>query len=236
MPFLVAERRRQPEWMDQPELDAQRHEHALRGLARINSWSGSGGVFWRRLRALSEAVSDRPLRVLDLASGAGDGVIRLWCRAKQAGISLHIDGCDRSSTAIDHARRAAQSCHADVHFFSCDVLHDPLPEVYDVLLNSLFLHHLDEAEAVAFLRRAAAVARRALLITDLLRSPVGLFLAYAATRILTRSPVVHFDGPISVRGAFTLIELRSLAGRAGLAHATVTRQLPCHMLLSWNKS
>jgi hypothetical protein len=236
MPFPVAERHRQPEWMDQPDLDAQRHEHALRGLARINFWSGGGRVFWRKLRALSEVVLDRPLRVLDLASGAGDGVIRLWRRAKQAGIPLHIDGCDRSSTAIDHAGRAARSCQADVRFFSCDVLHDPLPEDYDVLLNSLFLHHLDEAEATAFLRRAASVARRALLISDLHRSPVGLFLAFAATRILTRSPVVHFDGPISVRGAFTLAELRSLAGRAGLANATVTRHLPCHMLLSWNKS
>jgi nucleotide-binding universal stress UspA family protein len=236
MPFLVAERRRQPEWMDQPDLDAQHHEHALRGLARINSWSGGGRVFWRRLRVLSDFVSHRPLRVLDLASGAGDGVIRLWRRAKQAGIALQIDGCDRSPIAIDHARQAARSRNAEVKFFSCDVLRDPLPEDYDVLLNSLFLHHLDEAEARAFLRRAASVARRALLISDLLRSAVGLFLAYAATRILTRSPVVHFDGPVSVRGAFTLAELRSLAGRAGLASATVTRHLPCHMLLSWNKS
>jgi 2-polyprenyl-3-methyl-5-hydroxy-6-metoxy-1,4-benzoquinol methylase len=236
MPFLVGERRRQPEWMDQPDLDAQRHEHALRGLARINSWSGGGRIFWPRVRELSELVSDRPLRVLDLASGAGDGVIRLWRRAKQAGLSLQIDGCDRSPTAIDHARRAAQSCHAEVDFFARDVLHDPLPEGYDVLLNSLFLHHLVEAEAIKFLRLAASVARRALLISDLRRGPVGLFLAFAATRLLTRSPVVHFDGPISVRAAFTPVEMRSLAGRAGLANAIVTRHLPCHMLLSWNKS
>ncbi|HEY1860750.1 MAG TPA: methyltransferase domain-containing protein [Gemmataceae bacterium] len=236
MPFLVAERRRQPEWMDQPDLDAQRHEQALQGLARINSWSGGGRVFWPKLRALAHVVADRPLRVLDLACGGGDGVIRLWRHAMQAGISLHIEGCDRSSTAIDHARRAAQSCDADVSFFSCDVLHDSLPEDYDVVLNSLFLHHLDEAEAVTFLRRAASVARRAFLISDLLRSPVGLVLAYAATRILTRSPVVHFDGPASVRGAFTLVELRSLARRAGLANATVTRHLPCHMFLSWNQT
>jgi SAM-dependent methyltransferase len=236
MPFFIAERRRRPEWMDEPNLDAHCHELALEGLARINSWSGATRLFWPRLKALCKASPNSPLRVLDLASGAGDAVIRLRQRAKGAGLPLQIDGCDRSPTAIAYARKAAESRKADVRFFHCDVLHDPLPRDYDVVINSLFLHHLDDANVVKFLSRAAAVASRALVITDLVRSRLGLFLAFAATRVLTRSPVVHVDGPLSVQGAFRLAEIRELATRAGLSGASLTRHWPCHMLLSWTKS
>jgi hypothetical protein len=236
MPFCVAERRRQPEWMDQPDLDLQQHEHALRGLARINAWSGAYRVFWKHLKALCRTHPDRPLRVLDLASGAGDGAIRLWQRANCAGLPLQIDGCDRSPTAIAYAQRCAESRSAGVHFFQCDVLHDALPTDYDVLINSLFLHHLDESDALKFLRRAADVSGRALMLSDLVRSRLGLILAYAATRVFTRSPVVHFDGPISVRGAFSVAQLQEVAARAGLESASVVRQWPCHMFLSWTKS
>jgi SAM-dependent methyltransferase len=221
--------------MDQPDLDAGRHEEALRGLERINFWGGASRVFWPRLHALARTQGQRALRVLDLASGAGDGVIRLWQRAQRARLPMEIDGCDRSAIAIEHARRSAETRHAGVRFFSCDVLQDSLPGGYDVVLNSLFLHHLDEGDAVTFLRRAAGAAGRALLVSDLVRGPVGLVLAYLATRVLSRSPVVHYDGPVSIEGAFSPGELRGLASRAGLSGAEVTRHWPCHMLLSWNR-
>ena len=38
---------------------------------------------------------------------------------------------------------------------------------------SLFLHHLDEADAASFLRKAADATDRILLINDLVRGPVG---------------------------------------------------------------
>jgi 2-polyprenyl-3-methyl-5-hydroxy-6-metoxy-1,4-benzoquinol methylase len=151
-------------------------------------------------------------------------------------LSLQIDGCDRSPTAVAYAQKTAESRRASVRFFQCDVFRDPLPNDYDVLINSLFLHHLDETEVVTFLSRGAAAAGRALVISDLVRSRFGLFLTIAATRVLTRSPVVHLDGPISVRGAFNLAEIQELAARAGLSGASVTRHWPCHLLLSWTKS
>jgi SAM-dependent methyltransferase len=235
MPFRVAERRRQPELMDQPDLDPKSHEHALRGLERINFWSGASGMFWPRLRGVARALSPRPVRVLDLACGAGDVATRLWWKAQRAGLAVQIDGCDRSPTALDHARRRAAGRGADIRFFRCDLLNDALPEVYDVLMNSLFLHHLDEAEAEAFLRRAAGVAGRLLMVSDLVRGPFGMVLAYAGTRLLTRSPIVHVDGPLSVAAAFSPQEMRHMAENAGLQGATVTRHWPCRMLLTWNK-
>jgi SAM-dependent methyltransferase len=236
MPLRVAERRRQPELMDQPNLDPQSHEHALRGLERINFWSGACRVFWPGLWNVARTSPHRAVRVLDLACGAGDTAMRIMRKAQRAGLVMHIDGCDRSPTALEHARRRAADRSADTRFFLCDVLHDALPEGYDVLINSLFLHHLDEAEAEAFLRRAAGVAGRLFMVSDLVRASWGMVLAYAGTRLLTRSPIVHTDGPLSVAAAFFPDELRRLAESAGLHGASITRHWPCRMLLTWTKT
>ena len=101
-------RLQQPEMMDQPTLDPTRHIQALRGLERINYLSGCAGSYWPAIREAAGAASGKPLRVLDVATGAGDVPLRLWHRAKRAGLNVEIEGCDRSSVAVEHARRRAR--------------------------------------------------------------------------------------------------------------------------------
>lgn len=231
----VAQRRRRPEIMDQPDLAPARHFQALRGLERINRWSGSARLLWRPILAHAAKHSALPTRLLDVATGGGDIPIRLWNYARRAGLPLEIAGCDRSPYAVDYARRRAQACGADVHFFAWDVLHNGLPGLYDIVTSSLFLHHLEEAQAVALLQSMAEAAQQLLLINDLVRSGAGYALAYLGTRFLSASDVVHTDGPRSVEGAFTVEELRALAQKAGLEGARVTRYWPCRMLLEWER-
>jgi predicted nicotinamide N-methyase len=237
MPLLpsLSQRRLQPEVMDQPGLDPRRHRQALRGLGRINFWSGSAGILWRPLAALARAAAPRPLRVLDLATGGGDVPIRLWRKARRAGVPLEVAGCDVSPVAVVYAAEQARARGADVHFFVADALTGELPAGYDVLTCSLFLHHLEEARAVALLRRMADAAGRLVLVNDLVRSRAGLLLARVGTRLLSLSPVVHVDGPRSVEGAFTVGEASALAERAGLHGATVEKCWPCRFLLSWRR-
>jgi hypothetical protein len=122
-----------------------------------------------------------------------------------------------------------------VRFFIHDAVNGPLPTGYDALTCSLFLHHLDEGEAVDLLRRMAAAAGRLVLVNDLARGAAGWLLAQAAARLLTRSDVVHTDGPRSVAAAFTPAEARTLAERAGLSGATVRRRWPFRWLLTWER-
>jgi SAM-dependent methyltransferase len=232
---FLSQRRRRPEVMDQPGLSPPRHARALRGLARINFWSGSAGILWRPLADLSRRAGSGRLRVLDLATGGGDVPIRLWRRARRAGLSWEVEGCDLSPVAVEHARAGAARAGAEVRFFVHDALHGPALTGYDAVLSSLFLHHLDEEQAVAFLRRMAGAAGRLVLVNDLARSWTGLALAHLGTRLLTTSSVVHTDGPRSVAGAFTPAEALTLAERAGLTGATVSRHWPCRYLLEWRR-
>ena len=233
--YGLRQRRREPEIMDRDDLDEALHVQALRGLERINRWSGSARILWPSIRACAAAAGSRPLRVLDVATGAGDVPIRLWHRARRAGVPLQIDGCDRSPRAVAHAARRAAEAGAEIRFFAWDARSGPPPELYDVVTCSLFLHHLDEEEAVAMLRRLGAAARRLVLVNDLRRGAAGMVFAYLGTRLLSASPVVHADGPRSVAAAFTCAEARALARRAGLDGAVVRRRWPCRFLLRWER-
>ncbi len=235
MPFLpdVTRRRLRPEVMDQPDLDAQAHRAALDGLARVNLLSRSADLLWPSLAAL--AREGGPLRVLDVATGGGDVPVRLWHMARRAGLPMTFDACDRSEVALDHAARHAAARGADVRFFRADALGAALPKGYDVVMCSLFLHHLPESDAVTFLSRMKEAAARLVLVNDLERGRLGLLLALVGTWLLSRSPVVHVDGPRSVEGAFTVAEVNEMAERAGLHRATVVRRWPCRYLMTWRR-
>ncbi len=221
--------------MDQPGLDEARHLRALRGLGRINRVSRSAGILWSAIENESRQCGGGTLRVLDLASGGGDVAIGLAHRVRRAGLRVAIEGCDVSPAVVSFASRLAEASGVGVRFFRLDALEDALPEGFDVLTCSLFLHHLSEDQAVELLRRMAAAARRAVLINDLERSTVGYAMAWAGCRLLSRSPIVHHDGPASVRAAFTCDEALGLARSAGLAGVRLTRHWPWRFLLHWSR-
>jgi SAM-dependent methyltransferase len=229
-------RRRQPELMDQPGLNDRLHEEALRGLARINWWSGSVRILWPPIEALLRERHGRPLRVLDLASGAGDVAIGLWCRARRAGFPIAIEGWDVSAYAVAHAQERAAAGGATVRFVQANALATGMTTPFDVVICSLFLHHLAEDEAVDLMRSMAQGAARSVLINDLRRCAVGWWAAYLGTRLLSASRIVHVDGPLSVEGAFSLEEARVLAQKAGLAGATVSKHWPFRFLLTWKRT
>ena len=228
-------RQRRDEWMDQPEIGEVEHRHALAGLARINRLSNSSGIFWPPLRRLASELG-RPLRVLDVACGGGDVTIALAQRARRAGLACEFAGCDLSAVALAVARDRADNAGVPIEFIQLNVLESPLPNDFDAIICSLFLHHLDEPDAESLLRSMAGATQRMVLVNDLARSQIGYFLAEVVGRILTRSHVVHVDGPLSVAGAFTPDEAVALAERAELSGATVRRHWPQRFLLEWRKS
>ena len=122
---------------------------------------------------------------------------------------------------------------APIQFFQHDVLAGDLPKGYDAIVCSLFLHHLDDSTVRQLLARMMAAAGSVVVVSDLVRSPIALMTTIAATRVFTRSPVVHIDGPLSVRAAFTMDEIRVLAQAAGLTGFTICRRWPLRFVLSW---
>lgn len=226
----LSARARIPELMDDPAIDPAEHRRALAGLVRLNRLSNSAGALWPGIADLARRIG-RPVRVLDVATGSGDVPRGLLARAARAHVGLEIAGCDISPTAVGEAARQA----AGIRFFQHDALNVPLPPGFDVVTCSLFLHHLSEAEAVALLANMARAAGRMVLVNDLARSRFNYCAVWVACHAVTRSRVVRFDGPASVRSAFTPQEAHALAERAGLRGATVRSRFPSRFVLSWER-
>jgi 2-polyprenyl-3-methyl-5-hydroxy-6-metoxy-1,4-benzoquinol methylase len=221
--------------MDDPALATERLQGALTGLTRLNFVSNSSRIVWRPIRQLALELKTNCLRVLDIATGSGDVPMALWRRAKRAGVSLEIQGIDFSARSVEFAREKGKRAGAAITFECRNALTDDLPTNYDVVICSLFLHHLTNDDAVNLLRRMAAAAKRLALVNDLRRSTYGLTLAYVASRLLSRSEVVHVDALRSVRAAFTPSELQDMASKAGLRDAVIGHRWPARMLLHWRR-
>ncbi len=230
----LQERRREPELMDDPSLDAAQHDAALRGLARLNVVSRSHAILWPCVRhaACAANLAGRPLRVLDVATGSGDLPLAMAHRARNAGLDIRWSICDASAHALDVAVRRAAGSGLDFTAHQLDATTDALPPS-DVSICSLFVHHLDPPQVVGLLRGMRCASSVAIGVADLDRSRWGFALAWLASRTLTRSPIVHTDALLSVRAAFQPNEILPMAKEAGLGGATLRRAWPARWQLWW---
>lgn len=221
------------EVMDDPGLNEAEHVRALRALARINRLSRTAETIAKHLRQrVGAGSSDRPIRVLDVACGDGELSLRLSGLARRRGMHWVVDGCDLSERAIDRASERAERRGDAAKFFQADALGALPLDAYDAVVNSLFCHHLDDAGVARFLRGLSNC--RHVVISDLVRSRRAYLATLAGVRVLSRSWVVHTDGPLSVRAALTRDELLALAERAGLTGARVDRCWPMRQMLHWS--
>ena len=222
--------------MDQPDLDVRRHVLALDALGRANAVSRTAAAVWPSIRAAALDTAPGPLRVLDIASGGGHLLMSLARRAARERMDVVWLGWDLSPVAIDYARTlASRRGVKGVRYERADALHDPMPAGIDVVLCTLFLHHLTESDAVALLQGMREAARRAVVVSDLRRTRLGAAFTWAGCRMLSRSEVFRVDGMRSVAAAFSTDEARSLAAAAGLGGAQVSQVWPQRWLLTWRK-
>ena len=220
--------------MDDPALPAANHRLALAGLARLNRVARADRLAWPSVqRVAMRCVRDgRAARVLDVACGAGDAVVRLAARARVAGVAVDWCACDISAFALAESARAAQAAGVVLRTERADVLAGALPGGHDLVTCSRFLHHLDPADVVRALRTMRAATPSGVVV-DLDRTRTGHALAWIASRALSRSPVVHFDALASVRAAWTPAEALAMAREAGIADARVRRAWPERWVLTW---
>jgi len=220
-------RRMTPEWMDDPRLEPREHRRALVGLSRLNAVSRAPHHLWPIVHSELRRCTHRPLRVLDVACGNGDVLRRImrWGNGR-----IVATGVDISPEAISEASRPSME---GLDFRRMDVLDKatPLPRA-DVVICSLFLHHLTDEQVLALLSRMARAARRRIVVSDLERSRTGWLMVWLASRVLTRSPVVHHDSARSVEAAWRPGELESLARMAGMCQTRVVRALPCRLIMT----
>jgi 2-polyprenyl-3-methyl-5-hydroxy-6-metoxy-1,4-benzoquinol methylase len=227
-----------PEKMDDPGLCPKEHYRALAGLRRINRLSGTAAQLQREILRIAAQEPDRRWEILDV--GCADGEIAFELAGLLARrLDYALTGWDMSSVAIGSAQaRLDRDGHAGASELRFEVrnLFDEIAVArseppFDIVYCTLLLHHFSDDSAVRILAAMQRLARRAVLVDDLQRTRLGWWLATAGCRVLSRSPVVHFDGPQSVRAAFSCDEAMDLARKAGLANPKLRRHWPERYML-----
>jgi 2-polyprenyl-3-methyl-5-hydroxy-6-metoxy-1,4-benzoquinol methylase len=215
-------RSQETEWLDQADLDPKALENVLDDLARFNrAMLGYRPILsWLR-RAVEVAPHGRPWNLVDVGCGHGDllRVIRRW--ANRQGLVISLRGIDISAQTIRIAR-AATDRQDQIDFEVTDLFRFRPAEPVDLVVCSLFTHHLADSAITDFLRWMETTASRGWLISDLQRHPLPYYFIGLIGRLTRIHPVVISDGRISVSRALTRKEWETRLRMAGVPMQSVT--------------
>ncbi len=201
--------------VDRPELidlfgwDAALLAENLADIRRVNRWLGGT---WLTLRALDRLTAD----ILPVGTGSADIPEAMITWAEQRGLRPRVLATDVSESILRLASRST------VELAVADGRNLPFADSsVDLVTCSLLLHHLDSAGAVELLREMWRVARRGIVVNDLVRNRLAFLGAWLVCHLLSENPLTRHDGPLSVRRSYTRDEIACLASRAGIGPVIV---------------
>jgi len=201
-----------PEWMDVAESATPELEADLANLESLNRRFGAHRLVLDHLEPV--LARREPLRVLDLGTGGADIPRAVVQSARQLGCPLVITAVDRQQPTLEIAEKFSTG-FPEIRFVRADFLDFSQGTIYDVVLCSLVLHHLNESDAIRLLRRCRELTRGVALVTDLRRSRLAQAGIFAVTGLVYREPMTRHDARLSAERAFSFPELRKLAIAAG---------------------
>ena len=189
-----------PEILDSDNCPPEEIAASLRDMSRINRWFGGVATTRHLIERVASATKKNHFSMLEVAAGFGEVPKLAAQQLARKGITLDITYLDRAQSHLLSGDRAVVA----------DALALPFPDAsFDLVSSSLFAHHLEPDELERFGAEALRVSRFAVLINDLIRSPIHLALVYVGFPLL-RSYVSRFDGPASVRRAYVPDEVRRI--------------------------
>ncbi len=206
-----------PEWMDEP-CSYEDFRECLIDLGQVNRLT----LFYRPtlafLDGLVAATPHQTLRIVDVGSGGGDMLRRVERWAERRGVQVKLTGIDLNPYAARVARELMPASSA-IQWVTGDAF--TYAEPVDVVLSSLFTHHLEEAEVVRFLAWSEAVARCGWFVNDLCREETPYRLFGMLAKGMRWHRFVQHDGPVSFRRSFREDDWEWMSSEAGIALADV---------------
>lgn len=214
--------------MDATDTDYETFRGCLRDLARVNVLSLGYRptlAFLEDLRRSGRLDLGRPVEILDAGSGYGDLLRAVDRWAERHRLAVRLTGVDISPWSARAASEATPPGRP-IRWETGDLFgHE---RGADVVLSSLFAHHLDDASAVRFLRWMEDRARVGWFINDLHRHVLPYWTFGLMASALRLHPFVRHDGPVSFARAFVPGDWERLLCQAGVpqGRAAVRRWAP----------
>jgi Methyltransferase domain len=223
------------ELMDSDETDFETFRACLIDLAKVNrltlAYRPTLG-FLDRLRQSGGLPRDRAITIVDVSSGSGDMLRKIDRWTARHGYEVDLVGVDlnpwSARTAEELTARGRPIRFVTANIFSWSA------EPVDIVVSSLFTHHLKDSAVVEFLTWMEANTKLGWFVNDLHRHPYHVF--RVLTRTLRFHAFVQHDGPVSIARAFDVADWRDLLDQAGLRAAEINRCFPYRLCVARFKS
>lgn len=217
------ERQERPELLDDDHGTLTDVAESLDDLTRINTFlfgiAATLGPLKRHGRA-----APKPVAVLDLGTGNGhlSRALAEWALREHIALRLLAADVNLRHVAVAAAELSRipmaappRPLRGGVDLVAADGSRLPLADnAVDYVVSSLLLHHLAPEAVVSLLRECRRVARRGVVMTDLIRHPVPYWLYRLVQPLLVRSRITRHDSVASFRRGYTPAEVRRLAMQA----------------------
>lgn len=205
------------EWMDEP-CSYEEFRACLDDLAQVNrmTFAYRPTLTWLKDR-LAELPG--PIHVVDVGCGGGDVLRTIEKWAASSGVAVQLTGIDLNPYA---ARAAAErtSSTSMIDWVTCDAFSFQPSTPIDIVICSLFTHHLADDEIVRFIEWMERVATRGWFINDLHRERIPYYGFSLLARVMRWHRFVQHDGPVSIRRAFRTEDWKHYLFEAGIAPDT----------------
>jgi len=195
------------EIMDDFTLEGNHLRVNLDILAGINKWLGGNQVTLSGIRKLvKDLPKNKEIVIVDLGCGNGDMLRRISKFGKKQGYHFKLLGIDANKDSVTYAKLRSLA-YDNIDFLQMNIFSEEFKELkYDIVLSTLFLHHLSEEEIINKLNFLKKKAKVGIVINDLHRSRMAYFL-FNIVSFFINNKIIRNDGLVSIRRGFKKIEL-----------------------------
>jgi trans-aconitate methyltransferase len=216
------ERLQQEELMDTEVVSFEEFRACLRDLTKVNrltlAYRPTLGFFDRLLPKIEKL--GRPLEVVDVGSGYGDMLRQIDEWAQKRNVKVALTGVDLNPWSA-RAAEEASSAHPKIQWITADAFsYEPTAGI-DVVISSLFTHHLPNPLIVKFLAWMEKNARLGFFVNDLHRHPLPYHFFRRFSKVARLHRFVQHDGPVSIARAFEPADWEHFLAKAGIAESGV---------------
>lgn len=205
--------------MDDMNFKGEEMRNLLADLRRVNKWlGGNSGAISGIKRLMKTSETQKEIKIIDL--GCGDGEMLRVCSEvlKREGRDFKFMGIDANPHIIEEAEKRSVN-YPNIKYRVMDVFSSELDKLeFDIVLCSLFLHHLKDDQISELLKKISEKAKAGVVINDLKRSRLSFELFKIVSTLFVRTRTAKIDGLISIARGFRKKELKAFSKQIEAKH------------------
>ncbi len=214
---MFEKRAYEEELMDDLESGGEIIDQTLRELETVNRLLGGNHVTINGLEKLIQNhTKAEPIVIADLGCGGGDIMILVAQWARKKGYSIELKGYDANANIVAYAN---QNCagYPEISCYTEDIFSEGFKaNRFDIVICTLFTHHFKDDQLISIFHQFKTQAKVGVVINDLHRHWLAFGSIKLLTQLFSKSAMVKYDAPLSVRRAFRKNELQNIMKSADI--------------------